>query len=106
MALREFTDGAGVPWVVWEVQPRSIERRVRDDPTVVAVVGDRRVRTATETRVRINSTLAHGWLAFETRGERRRLAPYPTGWFDLNESALRELLDAATPIARSGRLIE
>ena len=32
MKYREFRDSRDEQWSVWEVQPSSMERRLRDDP--------------------------------------------------------------------------
>jgi hypothetical protein len=106
MAIREFTDNAGQSWTVWEVQPKSIERRLADHPEVVAVVGERRQRSSVQPRLRMSPHLARGWLTFESRHERRRLIPAPAGWTELSSEQLARLLDRATPTHRRGRLIE
>ena len=106
MAIREFTDALGHGWLVWEVQPRSIERRLATNPAVVAVVGERRRRSTGEARVHASSPLAKGWLAFESRNERRRLAPIPPAWSSLADADLSALLERATPTHRARRLIE
>ena len=45
-------------------------------------------------------TLKAGWLAFEGRGEKRRLAPVPPGWAECPEHELRALLARAAPVRR------
>lgn len=63
MAIRDFTDSAGIAWRVWSTTPQT------------AGVYDESHKT--------------GWLTFESAGIRRRLAPIPRGW----EEATRERLD-------------
>ena len=73
MARREFTDGTGNAWRVWDTRPAT-----------------GRVRTA----------YRRGWLTFE-QGEqeasRRRLAPIPERWEELPERELRRLCLEAPP---------
>jgi hypothetical protein len=45
-------------------------------------------------------------LAFETKGERRRLAPIPANWLDMDLEELDELCRSATPIAGARRLLK
>ncbi len=66
----------------------------------------RRVRNENEYRVPLGDKWIHGWLAFETQGEKRRLAPIPEAWDQLDEDALREMCDRATPIRPSRRLAD
>jgi hypothetical protein len=107
MALREFSDGSGKEWMVWEVQPQWIERRRADQPEIVALVGERRHRESEDIRVPIrHPELVHGWLAFETSTERRRLYDFPPNWTELSDRELRQLLDRAVTTTRSRRLIE
>ncbi len=85
------------------MQPENIERRADaqsdDAPTV-----DRRRRR--EYRVPLGRKWSNGWLAFETKEERRRLAPIPADWLELEREALDELCRLATPIPQTRRLLE
>ncbi|MDB4873980.1 MAG: hypothetical protein JWM41_426 [Gemmatimonadetes bacterium] len=88
-AVREFTDRAGVLWRVSVVHdthatdagPR--ERRanarsaVRDSPKA------KRLGTR---------PLELPWLCFESRTERRRVSPAPSGWEELAEDELEDLM--------------
>lgn len=47
-----------------------------------------------------------GWLAFKTRGEKRRLAPYPEDWSTVDDARLEELCNAAVVVQAPRRLIE
>src|SRR5947199_10793920 len=79
MAYREVRDQRGVLWYVWEVQPSSIERRLRDDPAK-RPVPDRR-RTPTLPRFRpSNPELAGGWLASESQLGKGGLCPFRVTW--------------------------
>ena len=103
MAYREFLDQRGVLWWVWEVQPSSIERRLRDDAAKRPPVERRRTPS---TRYRpSNPQLAAGWLAFESSLGKRRLCPVPNHWETMSDDELMSLLAQATP-AEKRRLIE
>jgi hypothetical protein len=47
-----------------------------------------------------------GWLVFQTRGEKRRLAPLPEGWSEFSDDQLISLLEHATLLGPPRRLIE
>jgi hypothetical protein len=76
MASRSFTDTSGRSWIVWDVYPSS---------------------TSSNTSVGVRTDLRHGWLAFESEGLKRRLAPIPEGWSAMAEEALMELCLRAEP---------
>jgi hypothetical protein len=73
MPIREFDDADGVEWRVWATTP---------------------------TQGNVRPQFAGGWLAFESRDERRRLAPVPDEWAEADDAALRELLAKAAVVAR------
>jgi hypothetical protein len=104
MPSREFSDERGEVWQVWVVDPESLERRLTDDPHLTPPVER---RTKHESRVKVsNSLMANGWLTFESRTERRRVAPIPEGWATMDEEALRALLANATTAGKTQRLLE
>jgi hypothetical protein len=74
MAYREYTDSTGVPWRVWNTSP------------VPGAV--------------FSSVMRDGWLTFECDGERRRLAPVPSGWEDLPTRELERLCKEASTAPR------
>jgi len=49
---------------------------------------------------------ANGWLAFKTRGEKRRLAPVPDDWLTADETRLEDLCTAAVVVQAPRRLVE
>lgn len=104
MAHREFRDGSGRAWTVWDVYPSLVERRRRSlGPPPGMLERRHRVRP----RVIIASDLAEGWLAFESSdGEHRRLAPVPSGWAGASEDRLGAWCTMAKRSPRSRRLIE
>lgn len=73
MPIREFTDRAGMRWRVWPTTP---------------------------IRGNVRPQFAGGWLAFESAHERRRLAPIPAEWEELDDEGLRILLAECTPVTR------
>ncbi|MFN2567691.1 MAG: hypothetical protein ABR499_22075 [Gemmatimonadaceae bacterium] len=77
VAMREFTDSAGLGWRVWPTTPR------------VGSVYDQSLRS--------------GWLTFESAtGSRRRLAPIPRGWEDATRERLELMCRAAEAVQRTG----
>ena len=86
MAYREFRDGAGTNWKVWDTYPQPAHRGVM-------------------------AALKEGWLTFESGSERRRLVPAPVGWVEEPDERLEHWLtiaELATPrleeyADRSGR---
>ena len=78
MAQREITDAHGRAWLVWDVNPSVV----------------------------VKEELRNGWLTFETTREKRRLTPTPEGWQDCTDTELLEMLDRATAVKPSRRLIE
>lgn len=104
MALREFTDSAGQSWEAFAVIPREHERRHYDrrsdavhlDESEERREGDRRI-TVGHTSSRLD---AHGWLCFQHRDERRRLAPIPDDWTRCDEAQLQTYLESARPVRR------
>ena len=74
MALREFEDGHGERWRVWDTVPARTEG--------------------------LEDTFRAGWLTFDNGVERRRLAPVPQFWSQLPAERLALLLriaDRANP---------
>jgi hypothetical protein len=107
MPHRQITDSKRTTWEVWDVEPSHADRRMSggDRRQSRRTSGERR-RVTDRSRVRIKSDLAHGWLAFESKHDRRRLAPIPTGWEALDEAALERLCEQAQSIGRARRLLE
>jgi hypothetical protein len=101
MAHREFTDGIGRSWNVWSVVPERAERR--REGTETTRPGERRHTRDREFRVPLGDPWTRGWLAFETRGEKRRLAPIPDDWDLATDEQLAGLLERAEHIQRPPR---
>ena len=107
MPHRQFVDSKHTTWEVWDVEPSHAERRQ------TSIARRRSPRTSGErrevedrSRVRIKSELAHGWLAFESKHDKRRLSPIPIGWEAMDASALEQLCAQANSIGRPRRLLE
>lgn len=104
MAYREFTDADGVRWEAWDVHPTHVERRLAE---AAEGAPDRERRVADQgARMQVRPEFAHGWLAFQSRHERRRLAPAPVGWEELDDDALGRLCAQADRIGQPRRLVE
>jgi hypothetical protein len=105
MPHRTFRDPRGQQWEAWEVHPSAIERRLADDRRG----GERKAagrRHRRETRIVVDPQLAAGWVAFQSREERRRLAPIPTGWDQLPDADLIRLAERAESLGKPRRLLE
>src|SRR5437868_13124392 len=109
---RHFLDDDGLLWQAWDVMPswgerRTHERRESPDGPPDGSSERRRKERRTHRGIRIGllERLIHGWLAFESNGMRRRIAPIPEGWHVLSEEDLRELWRSSTKLPdRRGRL--
>ena len=100
MSQRTFMDQRGRKWEVWEVYPTMTERRVSSEPV------PRERRWQTQARASLPEGLRHGWLAFESNRERRRLGPPPDGWEKMSDAELAELVERAVSAGKTRRLIE
>jgi hypothetical protein len=103
MAFRTFFDSLGRQWEAWTVSPEHLERRASepDDPA-----RPERRRRPSFFRPQVAGPWAQGWLAFEAKDERRRLAPYPPDWDTLSDHDLEELCQSAVEITPLRRLLE
>ena len=50
--------------------------------------------------MKIGAQWTKGWLAFETGGEKRRLAPYPPDWVGFTDGQLVDLCAQASEVRR------
>jgi hypothetical protein len=79
MAVREFTDSKNVVWRVWDVTTAQMHPVTKNEDFM--------------------GELADGWLAFESPGEKRRLAaPYPAEWATMSIPDLEALCQQAPPV--------
>ncbi len=81
MAVREFRDGSGREWRVWDVMPEAIHPQTKTEDYLAAMYQT-------------------GWLVFETKveDEKRRLADFPVDWEELSAAGLEVLLGRAEVI--------
>jgi hypothetical protein len=103
LAHRTFRDALGRVWEVWPVTVEYMERRA--DPAGGPITGAER-RRRPSFRPRVAPQWKGGWLAFETTGEKRRLAPFPENWSERTDVELERLCAKAVRVAPSRRLIE
>ena len=104
MALREYTDAAGVSWQVWHVVPTTramsrvlpTERRRQPDADFPE---ERRRRGLV-----LTPGMEGGWLCFECAAEKRRLVPVPLDWERCGDEVLGRYLARAIPVSR--RIVE
>lgn len=84
MALREFTDGTGCRWRVWDIRPEEMHKAARAEDHLQSVIS--------------------GWLAFESNEstEKRRLSPIPSGWETATDAELERLLRRAELVRAGG----
>ena len=78
MAVRDFVDANGVAWRVWPVTPEALQPKTAAED----YLGD----------------YGDGWLCFESKSERRRLAGYPRDWERLSDAELCSLLRVAAVV--------
>lgn len=104
MAYREFVDPDGVSWEAWDVHPTHVERRLSREGEWTSDA-ERRVEEHGP-RMQVRPEYTHGWLAFQSRHERRRLAPVPADWHELDDAGLAALCARASRIGQPRRLVE
>jgi hypothetical protein len=107
MPHRQFVDSKQTTWEVWDVEPGQAERRRHpaDRRGSSRRSGERR-QVEDRSRVRVSSNLVQGWLAFQSKHDRRRLAPIPVGWESMDASALEQLCEQAKSIGKPRRLLD
>ena len=57
-------------------------------------------------RASLPGEMRNGWLAFESKAERRRLAPTPDSWELMSDRELAELVERAVSTGKAKQLIE
>jgi len=106
---RTFKDREGKHWDVWIVHPsaaerRFVDRRVNEVDEAGGVERrrgvERRGAVRKSPRASVAEEFAHGWLCFETQGEKRRLAPVPELWDRADNKTLEQWCSIATPALR------
>lgn len=84
--LREFRDGQGINWKVWDVYP-SLRQNL----------GESEGGSSTSPAGYLNPAFAEGWLCFDCGEQKRRHAGIPRGWEDWDALALEQICGRATP---------
>ena len=105
MAHREIVDAGGMRWEVWEVHPTLAERRAESDRRTVVRNSPER-RRELQKRTSLGPDLRQGWLAFQSRTERRRCTPIPGRWAEMDDVQLLDVLSHAKRANAPRRLIE
>lgn len=103
MSHRVVVDAAGVTWELWAVEPTMVEHRSGTAETLPVTGERRRARSA---RLKLSPAMQDGWLAIRSDTERRRIAPIPPGWDQLDDAALIALVRRAESVGAPRRLIE
>jgi hypothetical protein len=106
MTMRSYVDSAGHEWQVFDVVPRTEERRRQERRGSLEAAAVERERREGERRLTVGAiarlpATAGGWLCFERGSELRRLSPIPRDWARCPEAALQEYCRAARPGARA-----
>ncbi|GAC1650003.1 MAG: hypothetical protein NVS4B3_08040 [Gemmatimonadaceae bacterium] len=107
MAIREFVDGDGRIWQLWDTVPSTSSVTAATGPTArFLATGSRRspereAPTASHAAAPALFTAGreHGWLTFASDAEKRRLSPIPDHWQTASPAVLNELLARAKPVA-------
>ncbi|MDQ6769815.1 MAG: hypothetical protein M3Z54_07505 [Gemmatimonadota bacterium] len=113
VSYRTFLDTQGRRWEVWLVTPAAAERRRVDRRASAGESGGHfggpeRRRTPERRRgpfrrsVSVASEYSSGWLCFESEGEKRRLAPVPSGWDEAGPERMAIWLQAAKRVVKCG----
>lgn len=97
MTHRIIRDPSGQSWDVWQVEPLVWNDITREVEGGVARADAHELALPSL----IDPALANGWLCFESRGERRRLAPIPLGWERMTDSELEALCAWAAVVPRT-----
>jgi hypothetical protein len=91
MERKTFVDVFGTDWEVWEVYPRLVERRLMRERRASRRGSEER-RHVPVGRPTLPRQILGGWLAFQSKHERRRVLPVPDDWEDLDHRDLQALL--------------
>lgn len=104
MERKSFVDVFGMEWDVWEVYPRLVERRLMRERRAARRESEER-RHVVVGRPTLPRQILAGWLAFQSRHERRRLADVPDEWEELTDRELQALLVQSTLSSKPRRPI-
>lgn len=102
MDKKTFVDVLGAEWEVWEVYPRLVERRLLRERRAERRGSEER-RHVLAGRPTLPRQILGGWLAFQSKHERRRVLPVPDDWEDLDDRELQALLSRSQLSSRPRR---
>ena len=102
MDKKTFVDVLGAEWEVWEVYPRLVERRLLRERRAEGR-GSKERRHVPAGRPTLPRQILGGWLAFQSKHERRRVLPVPDDWEDLDDRELQALLSRSQLSSRPRR---
>jgi len=103
VAKRQFTTEDAVVWVVWDVHPGDLGRVTYDRRATNSSVDSdgSSAKSGRRDDGIVHPELQQGWLCFQAGTEKRRFTPIPPDWHELPDSALRVMLEVATPAPRA-----
>jgi len=90
MSLREFVAQDGRSWQVWDTHPAGTSKETSASALsryLSAIDPSGSVQPAL-----VRERFQSGWLTFTSGAERRRLAPIPSDWQNLDDTVLMRLL--------------
>ena len=94
MSLREFVAQDGRSWQVWDTHPAGTSKETSASALsryLSAIDPSGSVQPAL-----VRERFQSGWLTFTCGMERRRLAPIPSDWQNVDDMALMRLLTEST----------
>jgi hypothetical protein len=106
MSLRAFLDSGGNEWHVFDVVPRTGERRNQERRAVASAEQARGDRRDVDRRLGVGGVPralainSQGWLCFERGTDRRRLSPIPGDWSRCPDETLESSCRRAQPVRR------
>jgi hypothetical protein len=108
MSLRAFVDSGGTEWRVFDVVPRTDERRMAERRVPVGAERAAKERREYDRRLSVGdlarlSTITKGWLCFDAEADCRRLTPIPRDWRGCSESTLEDYCRRARPVRQLRR---
>ncbi|HEY4215845.1 MAG TPA: hypothetical protein VGM67_01840 [Gemmatimonadaceae bacterium] len=104
MAFRSFNDAQGREWQVFDVIPRSSDRRESERRSIAPQADPEEERREADRRLTVgaatvsSATLRRGWLVFESGADQRRLSPIPENWQRATDGELEAYRETARPV--------
>jgi hypothetical protein len=98
MPQRQFIDSEGQAWTVWDVVPSRVAQELDAAWMARHEPGKAEGTPPVRSRASLPDRFAGGWLCFERTGQKRRLAPVPSGWHRFSSLELEALCDRAPQV--------